>query len=153
MARKFWVFDMDGTLADSSHRSPLAESGDWNGFFEPKLMMQDKPIEPTLDMARGLWRLGCGILILTGRPSQTGGATRLWLAKHAQFSIDGLVMRSPSDWRPATEMKAQALEENMAQWRRRIVGAVDDDPAMAEVFRRLCGCQRYTPSPPPCTGK
>jgi hypothetical protein len=49
----FYVFDLDGTLADCTHRRHLADAGDWDGFFAA--CVDDVPIAPVIELLLRLW--------------------------------------------------------------------------------------------------
>ena len=135
------VFDLDGTLADNSHREHFlqGEKKDWDAFFEAS--DGDLPIWPaintlvaldsTLDRAR--WKNR--IEIWSGRGSGANGSVRRktirWLNKHITvtlhirpdphpefFYTDAAVdlrMRDHTDYTQDQDLKKRWLDEARAQ--------------------------------------
>jgi len=79
--RKLVICDIDGVIADCSHRLHFIEKkpADWDGFFEA--CVNDSPIEP---MIRFLQALDdeFDILYVTGRPKGVNMHTLLWMARY-----------------------------------------------------------------------
>lgn len=69
--RKFIVVDIDGTIADISHRVHYLESKpkDWDNFYSVKEMSGDKPIHNIIDMVKSLYNF-YPIIFCTGRPEK-----------------------------------------------------------------------------------
>ncbi|GAA2461112.1 hypothetical protein ACFPFX_19265 [Streptomyces mauvecolor] len=101
------VFDLDGTLADSSHRQRFLDRRprDWDAFFAAA------PADPPLAEGVALCREAagdCEVVYLTGRPERCREDTLAWLAE--QGLPDGaLHMRRNDDRRPARVTKLQIL--------------------------------------------
>ena len=122
------VFDIDGVLADVSHRLHhlQARPQRWERFFSAA----DR--DPLL--AEGADRLRAAlvdhdVVYLTGRPERTRRLTKRWLRQH-RLPTGPLLMREDDDYRPARWMKREALRELAAD--RRVVSVLDDDPAVVE---------------------
>jgi phosphoglycolate phosphatase-like HAD superfamily hydrolase len=102
------VFDLDGTLADSSHRQRFLERRprDWDAFFAAA------PADPPLAEGVALaLRSGqdCEVVYLTGRPERCRKDTVAWLA--AQGLPEGRIwMRADHDRRPARQTKLEVLK-------------------------------------------
>ncbi len=82
------VFDLDGTLIDSTHRSEVP-----NDLME---LMADAPLEPVYAEARA-WEsktLLVDVVYLTGRDMQLWTVSKLWLSKHKLFGT--CICRPPS---------------------------------------------------------
>ncbi|MET9361082.1 HAD family acid phosphatase [Streptomyces sp. NPDC006632] len=126
--RPLAVFDLDGTLADSSHRQHLLDRRprDWDAFFAAA------PADPPLAEGVTLCREAaqeCEVVYLTGRPERCREDTVEWLA--AQGLPGGaLHMRRDSDRRPARLTKLETLR---ALGRgREIRMLVDDDELVCD---------------------
>ncbi len=122
------VFDIDGVLADVTHRLHLLQGRPqrWERFFAAA----DR--DPLL--AEGVARLRAAlvdhdVVYLTGRPERTRRLTQRWLARHG-LPTGPLLMREDADYRPARWMKAEALRELGES--RQVVSVLDDDPAVVE---------------------
>lgn len=94
---KIVVIDVDGVLADSSERTPLAAEGLIDEFY--RLVELDKPIEAGVFLARFLGHNGQKVIYLTGRPEQCREGTLKWLQKHVSSKITtwDLYMRDSYD--------------------------------------------------------
>jgi len=106
------VFDLDGTLADITHRLHFVKNGkkDWDSFFRG--IPQDQPIPTIIDLARTLIKTNeKSVLFATGRPERTRSDTEAWLIENgvnAKFETS-LFMRRDGDQRPDTVVKRELL--------------------------------------------
>ena len=93
-----YIFDIDGTLADISHRLHFIkkEPKDWKGFFEACSL--DKPIPEVIAVMNALQAAKHTILVVTGRSSEIRDETYRWLNKHSALH-HGLYMRNEGDHR------------------------------------------------------
>jgi hypothetical protein len=126
------VVDLDGTLSDATGRLHHLERRpkDWDGFFAAAA---DDPLIDQIARLVELLDRGLLVVLLTARPTKTRDLTLLWLERH-DVRWDLLVMREAGDFRPAHEVKLDAVRAL------RGVGfdlrlAVDDDPRNAAMFR------------------
>lgn len=107
------IFDIDGTLADCSHRLHFIQSKpkNWKAFFDG--MEHDVPIEPTITVAQSLYASYNEIIFCTGRPESHRKQTRMWLAQRLGEWADGcrLFMRAKDDRRPDYEVKEEMLQK------------------------------------------
>lgn len=103
----FYVFDLDGTLADCTHRRPLADSGDWDGFFDA--CVDDEPIVPVIEHLSALARAGHRIEIWSGRSDRVRDKTRWWLNEWGINPAFLTCMRTAGDKRPDDEVKREFL--------------------------------------------
>jgi len=98
-----YVFDLDGTLADSRHRDQFAQSGEWDTFHS--LAYIDKPRKDIEKLYRILSKTG-DMTILTGRTEKYRDPTIEWLLrfdfKYPDLNLimrpDGNFMKSP-EWK------------------------------------------------------
>lgn len=120
-----FVIDIDGTLADASHRLHLIlgeGKKDWDAFLSEELVSQDAPKDRVWRTIAVLWTGSnhklCGNrgLFITGRRESTRTSTRRWLLEHAtkyglyrKVSRAKLLMRPDGDRRPSHEVKRDLL--------------------------------------------
>ncbi len=101
------VFDIDGTLADCTHRLHHIQKDqkDWDAFFSG--CREDSPILETITVCQALYTDHHDIEFWTGRPRRTRVATREWLAVHVGWWAKNrpLKMRGDEDRRPDTLLK------------------------------------------------
>lgn len=104
------IFDMDGTLADCSHRLHWVRGvaqKNWKKFFEGVSI--DKPRPEIVKLAQEL-ALNNAILIASGRPENLRNVTVRWLKKY-QVPFDELYLRPLSDHGPDGELKTKMLRK------------------------------------------
>ena len=103
------VFDIDGTLADLTHRRHHVEAKpkNWSAFFEG--MADDKPHGHMIWLARCVFGR-CQIILCSGRNEAHREVTLAWLKKH-KVPFDDLFMRNDGDHRQDSIVKVELLEE------------------------------------------
>jgi len=135
---KTYIFDIDGTLADCSHRLHFieGEKKDWDAFFAACDM--DTPISDVIEVARTLGNLGSGasIIYCTGRPERVREKTASWLRSHRLPFSDQIVMRRDGDHRPDTQAKRELMDKILADGDT-IAGVFEDRPSVVRVWREM----------------
>ncbi len=102
------IFDLDGTLADCTHRVPLIP--DWDAFFAA--CDKDKPIWAIIDVYNALFDHDAwDIHIWSGRRDSEREKTVHWIERHHIHSPGVLKMRPAGDDRSDAELKSQWLDE------------------------------------------
>jgi phosphoglycolate phosphatase-like HAD superfamily hydrolase len=132
-SRDLVLVDMDGTLADVSHRLHHIRGPhkDWERFF--RLMNEDPPSQVVVHWVRNLapeYR----VIIVTGRPDEYRQQTVDWLHRH-NVSYDQILMRRSGDHRPDYVVKREILEQ---VGRSRVAFVIDDRPSVCDMWRE-CG--------------
>lgn len=106
------VVDLDGTLADCSHRDHLARLRLWDDFHRGLHLDVPRPdvakFLALLSSTRKLKPYSNGVIALTGRPADYRAETYRWLAEH-DIAVDLLLMRPSGDFSPDTEIKPNLL--------------------------------------------
>lgn len=146
-----YIFDIDGTVADNRHRlHHITGSGkkNWDAFFDPEAMAQDKPFEPVWELMTSLVLTGNRLIFLTSRVERLRGSTRQWLtdincpvrsvlAAHwldkRNHGLD-IYMRRNGDHRPSHEVKRELLADVRANGLSPVM-AFDDRKSDLEMFR------------------
>ena len=105
----FVLCDLDGTLADTTHRQHFVaqEPKNWEGFF--RAMVDDPVREDVLRQVYALWKAGHPVFFVSGRPETYRGHTELWLRTAARWMQPTVFMRRAGDHRPDTVVKAEML--------------------------------------------
>jgi|TARA_Y100000022_G_C13113339_1_gene312310 phosphoglycolate phosphatase-like HAD superfamily hydrolase len=127
------IFDVDGTLMNISHRRKFVEMKpkDWKAFREQTV--NDTPNLDVFAVAKSLHQAGHNIIIASGRNKSQRAITL------KQLMSEGLVfraiyLRSDSDYRPDTEVKAQMLDKMKAEgWNPELV--FDDRTSVVDMWR------------------
>lgn len=135
-----YIFDIDGTIADASHRLKYIQQGklDWDVFYQE--CSKDKPIRPVLSVLNALSR-DAEIWFWTGRSDAVLQATTFWLSVNTAASIDptfpALAMRAQGDHRPDDVLKREWYERIYPSHRARIVAVFEDRDRVVKMWRGL----------------
>ena len=111
--RKVAIFDLDGTLADMTHRLGSIDrtvhknSPDWDEFF--KQCVNDSPRKDVIKINQIL-KNHFYIHIITGRSERVRSETEEWLVKY-NVHFDKLTMRGKDTRRPDYVLKKNWLDE------------------------------------------
>ena len=137
-----YVFDIDGVLADVTHLLPLitGENKDYETYYsrigEAKVLHGGRKLLNSFKMHK--------LHFVTGRRESSREVTTEWLSNYyssfRRYNA-GLYMRSNQDFRPAHEVKYDAIHKvqllNNVAFQDMIV--FEDDPQCAEMYESL-GC-------------
>jgi hypothetical protein len=140
-----YVVDIDGTIADASHRLHFIdrqrnEPPRWDDFFGA--CSNDQPITAVIDL---LQKLNEGAFLcnpeqdtifiyLTGRPERIRQQTEQWLMFH-NCPNGALLMRADGDHRPDHEIKPERLKGLMDKYS--ILGVFEDRPSVCREWRKM----------------
>lgn len=128
------IFDIDGTLANNTHRQHLVAEGrmSWEKFFQQ--MGDDTPIGPIIDLCETLSASKrYEVLLFTGRPERFRRLTEQWLAWNGVPDLP-LEMRKDGDTRPDREVKQDMLNAQLEQGTK-IAFVVDDRQSVVDMWR------------------
>jgi phosphoglycolate phosphatase-like HAD superfamily hydrolase len=125
MVSEINVWDLDGTLVDSSHRyrTRFDENGVekidlpfWRAHSTPDHIKRDKALPPALLYKKQLTRPSCYVIIATARVM--GKADFNWVEQHLG-SPNKIVYRQEGDTTRGGPLKAKALKrlQNLRQFR------------------------------------
>ena len=130
--RPCYIFDIDGTLADCSHRLHHIQKQpkDWDSFFSG--CDDDAPIAHICDLAR-LVNLETTVVYVSGRSDQCRDQTEDWL-KENNLWTGHLYMRSEGDHRPDNLIKIELLEQLRADGFEPVM-AFDDRDQVVQAWR------------------
>jgi phosphoglycolate phosphatase-like HAD superfamily hydrolase len=129
---KCYIFDLDGTLADDSHRwHHVTKTGDWEAYYAAAT--EDKPISHVIEVAKALQSAGFFIAIVTGRSESIRAETEDWLLAHG-ILFQELIMRKRTDRRRNSELKLEALETLRAKGYMPLM-VFEDLPAAVRTYR------------------
>lgn len=108
---KCYIFDIDGTLSDCSHRLHHIQRHpkDWDSFFSE--CIDDAPHDHIINLANDLWlRSEYAVVFVSGRSDQCRSQTEEWLLNHGLPS-GPLYMRKAGDHRNDDAVKLELLAE------------------------------------------
>ena len=129
------IFDVDGTLADISHRRHFVTNNKKN-WAQFNAQMGEDVINPAVvELYCTLWdSQKYDIIIVTGRSEEFREVTEQWLAwKNIPFNR--LIMRKARDNRQDSLIKQDILDALKAEGKD-IVFAVDDRQQVVDMWRR-----------------
>lgn len=114
MGKAVFVFDIDGTLADCTHRQHHVDTAgkpkDWDAFFAG--IPDDPPVIHVCEVLVALVAYGHQVVFCTGRPERCRYATVDWINKWViNYRGEWLYMRKDGDHRPDHVVKLELLHE------------------------------------------
>lgn len=147
---KYLLFDVDGVLADCTHRLKYAEEKDYDKFYGDKQMADDEPIDGGWELLRTLlltdeWEHNPKFIIVTGRPEYKKRITDMWLnyqnTQRFYFpTVDKYYMRKEGDYRPSPVVKKELVKQFISDFspmETDTIIFIDDDPANTEAVAEL----------------
>jgi uncharacterized HAD superfamily protein len=125
------IVDIDGTLADCSHRLRFitGRRKKWKKFFEAA--SKDRPRIDVVAQVRELAKLR-RIHLVSGRPEQYRQQTLRWLG-HYRIPFESLHMRASGDHRPDDIVKQEILD--LCFDKDNIELVIDDRPSVVRMWR------------------
>lgn len=134
---KVIIVDLDGTLADITHRLHLikGELKDWRSFFLS--VPHDEPIREIIDIVNALYYTGrYKIHIVTERNASSERDTLLWLDKHG-IQYHAISMRSEGDRRSDIEVKTDIVRQHYDLFNGEIAMMLEDRKRVVDHFRKF----------------
>lgn len=127
------VFDLDGTLADLTHRLHYikGESRNWDAFHHA--CIYDEPIREMIALNKMLAGCGACIDIWSGRSDAVRPQTEQWLKEHG-VRYRYLQMRTQGDFTPDDQLKESWLTSTLVTPKPDI--AFDDRQRVVDMWRR-----------------
>lgn len=135
MSVKYVVVDLDGTVADCTHRLHFiqGETKDWQSFYEE--CINDKPIDSMIDMVRALNERMFYIVFLTGRSEVDRGLTEAWLLDNLLHDYEALIMRPEGDYREDSVVKLEMLKKHIKS-NDEVAFILEDRSSVVKAFRK-----------------
>lgn len=132
MKKQIVVVDIDGTLADISHRQHYIKGKRkrWQKFFQA--MDKDLPVPAVAAKVRMLSQ-DHTIILVSSRPNDYRKLTEEWLNKH-KIPYQQLFMREPGDFRDDEVVKQEILNTSLNKGEIKLV--IDDRPRVIRMWRR-----------------
>lgn len=128
------VFDIDGTLADCSHRVHFVNGSrkDWVSFM--KGIPDDKPVAQLTMLNAILKDVNYPIFLCSGRSEDERDVTEAWLKKH-RIIFDKMYMRKSKDYRADYVIKRELLDEIRADGYEPFI-IFDDRQCVVDMWRK-----------------
>lgn len=140
MSNKCIICDIDGTLADLSHRLHHIKENppNWDAFFSE--MHLDEPIIPTINLINMVDESNklVEVLFVSGRPDNYREITEKWLSENLNYGrehIDRkLYMRPIGDYREDSKVKSEIIDQILSEGYE-VLFAIDDRPRVVAMLR------------------
>lgn len=136
-------FDLDGVLADCHWRLRFLENDDYEGFYAPENIMQDKMIEHGKRLLKQFVDAGYKVVITSSRRESCLEASHLWLRQNGiEIPARDIYLRKDGDQRKSWEVKVDlvldACRDNMDEYLPlcNLHYFVDDYPANCEAVAK-----------------
>ena len=128
-----WIFDIDGTLSDLSHRLHYIKDGkkDWKAFFAN--CGADAPIPEVIEIVRLVYPEHT-VLLVTGRSDECQFETINWLVENL-VPFHALYMRKAGDYREDSIVKSELLDKLRGEWGSDIAGVFEDRSQVVQMYR------------------
>lgn len=120
MSDKIYIFDLEGTLTNSSWREHLIP--DYKSFH--KLFPEDKPKNNNCELLR-ICASNSRVYILTGMMEKHRAMAVNWLFSNKLF-CDKLIMRPNNNFMPSPEFKVKWIINNISNYKHRVSMVFDD---------------------------
>ena len=160
---KYIIFDIDGVLADCSHRLKYiqGENKDYDKFYSKEEILKDKVLKNGQTLLHAIDRsidedaknkffngeIGefsrIRIAFITGRNESCRSATKKWLWDNISDFTLHFYMRPKNDYRPAHEVKKDLIKKHIGF--ENILFAFDDDDQVNEMYKKH-GVMCYKPN-------
>lgn len=122
---KAYGFDIDGTIAKMSGRSPY----EWHRVGE------DSPVDHVISTAQALSSAGYKILVMSGRDGSCYDITQSWMDSNG-MPYDEFVMRAAGDMRPDNVVKAELFDTHIRD-NFDVKAIYDDRDQVVEAWRSM----------------
>lgn len=124
------VCDLDGTLANMTHRVHHLEEKNWDAFFDA---VKDDTVNLWCQLLlQAMHGRGYEVIFVTGRNSRCREATREWL-DNVGFGCCMVHMRKEDDRRPDYELKAEIYDQYLKD--RDILFVLEDRQQVVDMWR------------------
>lgn len=135
---KLAFFDIDGVLANDTHRVKFALKRQWFSYFDTERMAADKVWQQGTQAVEDAIKSGWTIAYLTGRREDRRTVTEDWLDEHG-FPPGRLVMRRFSQTMPLANFKEEYLRKVVSTGNFSDVLLFDDDPEVIRLVQEQLG--------------
>lgn len=141
------VFDIDGVLADCSHRLHYLKDKNYDMFYSEGAMAGDRPIKSGFELLLAMFCNNNNVVwFFTGRPERTRQITEEWLRYYLPDdlyyrTVQMIVMRKDGDYRPSPDVKSEMFDRvNVKPDADEPILFIDDDPEnIVEVCNKFEG--------------
>lgn len=139
MSKTLVLFDIDGTIADDSHRIHFALNKEWVQYFDPTLVALDSVIAEGHAYVELALQNGLDVGYLTGRRDTLYDTTAQWLARNGFPAGVLLGMRRMEQKKRLAEFKLDAIGYLLADFSNDYDSVIlyEDDPEVVRVINEV----------------
>lgn len=123
--KKIFLCDIDGTLANNSHRQHFVRIKPKNFGAFNRGMGRDLPIPQVIEVLKCLHASGHEIVLVSGRGEETRQVTEEWLKRY-DVPYHALYMRAEGDYRKDSVIKSELLDKIIDDYGTTPFAAIDD---------------------------
>lgn len=128
-----YIFDIDGVVADISHRIHYMREKNYEKFYSDEELAKDEEIAAGIDLVNRLFKSDNSfVMFMTGRPQSADKATWKWLNEHKVKHSQVGFFRENGDYRPSPIVKVEGVEQAIAEVKD-ILNSVNEDGSMGEM--------------------
>lgn len=138
MTQRLALFDIDGVLANDTHRVEFALAREWDDYFRHDRVEADEVWPEGRDALDAEVARGDALAYLTGRREDLRTVTEKWLAEH-NFPQAPLYMRPINVKVPLANLKTDVISQILATGVYSSVVLYDDDPEVIRLVRETLG--------------
>lgn len=134
------ICDLDGTLADCTHRRHYVETKpkNWDAFYagvkDDQVNLPVAHLLETYLTHRDVLINRTRLIFCTGRPRRCGADTVKWLMKVGIHTYHALYMRADGDFRADYIVKQEMLDKHIDK--DRVLFVLDDRQQVVDMWRR-----------------
>jgi phosphoglycolate phosphatase-like HAD superfamily hydrolase len=152
-----YIFDIDGTLADISHRLHFIDATatsfvkedespkkDWDAFFNAA--EDDTPIFEIITIARALVKAGHTLIYSTGRRESSRMITVNWFNKY-RVPMGIIYMRKNDDHREDNVVKSEIFDQILVDYSGGVIGGIFEDRQQVVDMYRARGYRVFQVAP------
>jgi FMN phosphatase YigB (HAD superfamily) len=111
-----YIFDIDGVVADISHRLRYMHEKNYDAFYSDEELAKDEEIPAGIDLVNRLFESDNSfVMFMTGRPYSTQKATWKWLNEHKVKHCRSGFFRDDGDYRPSPIVKVEGVKQAIAE--------------------------------------
>lgn len=136
--RDLFLFDIDGVVADDTHRVQFALDKDWGSYFS--LLHRDAVLEDGKRLALEKSGLpNAEVQYLTGRRIDLYETTKTWLISNGFPNPEAITMRGFAHKSILAKYKAGVIQSAVESERFSSVHLFEDDPAVVDYVNSIFG--------------
>jgi hypothetical protein len=134
--KPLYIFDIDGTITDVTHRLHYLDSNNWDAFYDA--VLDDKPYWDVIDLLVDLSMLN-DIWFFTGRRESCRVDTVKWICKYMPYFAKknkiNITMRPNNNTIQDYKLKQEMLDNMLLVDVNRLVGVFDDRQQVVDMWR------------------